>query len=208
MSGPRFLLVEDDPSLATAVARKLGRLFPCTVAGSICEARIALTTEPGFCGFIIDLRLPDGSGLDILREARRRHVHAPAVLLTATIEGAVINETYDLGASFVAKPIGPKALERFVEEANACAQGLDLRTQRRIADAVAQFALSAGERDVLVAKLAAVPREVFITDRSVSLNTYKTQVRTLIGKLGVESLEDARRLLLGGELTAPPRPRK
>lgn len=198
----RFLVVEDDQALAAAMARRLHDVFPCTVAHSIRDARKALKSEPSFCGFIIDLRLPDGDGLEVLRTARKRHPNAPAVLLTGTIEVPVINETYDLGASFVAKPLGSKALERFVEEANACAHGLDPRTQRRVADAVLQYALSPGERDLLISKLAAIPREVYLAERDISLNTYKSRVRTLITKLGVESLEDARRVLLGAEVVS------
>lgn len=181
------------------MARKLRDHRPCTVAHSIRDARAALRAEPAFCGFIIDLRLPDGDGLDVLRVAREKHPNAPAVLLTGTIEAPVINETYDLGASFVAKPVSARALERFVEEANACAHGLDLRTQRRVADAVTRYGLSPAERDLLVSKLAAIPRELYMAEREITLNTYKSRVRTLIRKLGVESLEDARRLVIGAD---------
>lgn len=200
---PRFLVVDDDVALAHAVARQLRASFPCTVAHSIREARDALRAEEAYCGFILDLRLPDGDGLDLLKLARKRHPNAPAVLLTGSIEVPVINETYDLGASFVAKPLGARALVRFLEEANACAHGFDLRTQRRIADAVLRFDLSSGERDLLVSKVAAIPREVFVAERQITMNTYKTKVRTLIRKMNVESLEDARRLVTGGELLKP-----
>lgn len=204
----RFLLVEDDPALAVAVARRLSAFYPCTVAHSVREARAALKTDGGFCGFIIDLVLPDGSGLEVLKTARTRYPNAPAVLLTGTIEAPVINETYDLGASFIAKPLGARALERFVEESHGCAHGLDPRTQRRVADAVAQFELSPGERDLLVAKVAAIPREVYLAERQITLNTYKSAVRTLIRKMGVESLEDARRALIGADSVESVRKKK
>ncbi len=204
-TSPRFLIVDDDAALASAVASQLRAEFACTIASSIREARAALKTDEPYCGFIIDLRLPDGDGLDVLKLARKRNPNAPAVLLTGSIEVPVINETYDLGASFVAKPLGLRALARILEEAHACAHGLDLRTQRRVADAVAHYDLSTGERDVLIAKIAAIPREVFVAEREISLNTYKSKVRTLIRKLNVESLEDARRLLTGADALAPKR---
>jgi DNA-binding NarL/FixJ family response regulator len=185
---PRFLVVDDDGVLAEWVARKLRRFFPCTVVGTVREARDALDREGDFCGFVIDFRLPDGDGLAVLREVRKRYPNAPAVLLTGSVEVPLINQTYGLGASFLAKPIGARALDRFIEEATACAGGLDARMQRRLADIVSEYGLSAGERDVLIAKLAAVPREVFIAERAISLNTYKSQVRTLLRKLDAESL--------------------
>ncbi len=69
MSPSRTLLVEDDPDTCEALCRILrrrGYIIDCT--GSVQEAIDKLKNEPE-C-LVLDLMLPDGTGLDLLRHVR------------------------------------------------------------------------------------------------------------------------------------------
>ena len=77
---PHILIVEDDRSLNAGIALALGEaVFAC--AYTLEEAEAALTAS-SIDLVILDINLPDGSGLDLLRRLRR-HSEVPVLLLTA-----------------------------------------------------------------------------------------------------------------------------
>ena len=78
-----ILLVEDDLALGQGIAMALQ--IPdteLTVCRSLAEARQALS-DMAFVLLILDINLPDGSGLDLLREQKALHPEVPILLLTA-----------------------------------------------------------------------------------------------------------------------------
>ncbi len=79
----RILVVEDDPILSDGLRAGLG-LGGATVdcVATCADAEAALATS-AFSAIVLDLMLPDGSGLDVLRGLRRRKDRTPVVLLTA-----------------------------------------------------------------------------------------------------------------------------
>ncbi|MBA1154609.1 response regulator [Microvirga mediterraneensis] len=79
----RILVVEDDAVLLDGLKVGLGlHGFTADAVASCGDARAALATTE-FDAVILDLMLPDGSGLEILRELRRRQDVTPVLLLTA-----------------------------------------------------------------------------------------------------------------------------
>ena len=78
-----ILLVEDDIALGQGIAMALQ--IPetaITVCRSLSEARQALSNMT-FLLLILDINLPDGSGLTLLREQKALHPDLPVLLLTA-----------------------------------------------------------------------------------------------------------------------------
>jgi len=79
----RILVVEDDAMLLDGLKVGLGiHGFTVDAVASCGDARTALTTAE-FDALVLDLMLPDGYGLDILRELRQRQDTTPVLLLTA-----------------------------------------------------------------------------------------------------------------------------
>jgi len=79
----RILLVEDDAMLGAAVQRALarsGHAVDWVRDGGAAE--VALAGEP-YDAVLLDLGLPDKSGLEVLRDLRRRGRDVPVVILTA-----------------------------------------------------------------------------------------------------------------------------
>lgn len=192
-----FFLVDDDPSVTRALSRALAQARECIGAQDIVSATAKLaTSKRRISGFVIDLKLPDGSGLDFLRYARRMAPFAPALILTGDLEPEAVNEAYRLGAACLLKPMGRDELSRFVVEALAAEAGIDPVLRSRIARIATAHRLTGPEADLLVAYLAGITAESVQTKRGITVNTYKTQVRTLLHKLGATSLEDARKRVL------------
>jgi DNA-binding response OmpR family regulator len=79
----RLLIVEDNDELAGLVGRGLRSAgYDSDCFHTAGEARIALTTT-SYAALILDLGLPDGDGLAILRELRHRNDSIPVLVLTA-----------------------------------------------------------------------------------------------------------------------------
>lgn len=192
-----FFLVDDDPTVTRSLSRLLAPSRECIDAADVSSATARLSaSRRRISGFVIDLKLPDGSGIDFLRLARKAAPHAPALILTGELQPEAVNEAYRLGASCLLKPMGPGELARFVVEALAAEEGIDPVLRVRVARAVTHCRLTHPETELLIAYLAGQSAEQVQAKRGITRNTYKTQVRTLLHRLGAESLEDARRRLL------------
>ena len=80
---PQIFLLEDDAALGRGIAMALsGPDRAVTQADTIARAREALAGAQ-FDLLILDVNLPDGSGLELLRALRQSGDRTPAILLTA-----------------------------------------------------------------------------------------------------------------------------
>lgn len=78
----RILVIEDERALAGFIEQTLRQHgFAASVAGTLAEAR-QLLAQP-FDAVICDRRLPDGDGLDLVKELRANGNHVPLLMLTA-----------------------------------------------------------------------------------------------------------------------------
>jgi DNA-binding response OmpR family regulator len=79
----RLLVVEDDASIRETVCDYFAaRGFVATACAGRADAEAVLARER-FTLVLLDLRLPDGDGLDLLRMLRRRGDRTPVIVLTA-----------------------------------------------------------------------------------------------------------------------------
>ncbi|QCF26027.1 response regulator transcription factor [Hydrocarboniclastica marina] len=79
----RLLLVEDDRLLADGLASQLGKAgFSVDIARTANEARV-LGQQENYRVGILDLGLPDGNGLEVLKSWRGTKVNFPVLILTA-----------------------------------------------------------------------------------------------------------------------------
>lgn len=101
------LLVDDDPALRELVARGLREAGAIVLeAGSVQEA-LGLA-EPAPDLVVLDLDLPDGSGLDVARRLRERRATrtTPIVMLTSSEDGADVADAYAAGVNgYAVKPV-------------------------------------------------------------------------------------------------------
>lgn len=79
---PRVLHVEDDDDLATVLAAIMADRAEMRRASTLAEARQALATE-AFALVILDIKLPDGSGFELLEPIRACEPRPSVMLLSA-----------------------------------------------------------------------------------------------------------------------------
>jgi two-component system, OmpR family, response regulator QseB len=101
----RILVIEDDPVLLDGLKAGLGLLGATVDTVSSCaEGHAALETN-SFDAIVLDLMLPDGSGLDLLTKIRSAGNRTPILLLTALDEVPDRIRGLDAGADdYLGKP--------------------------------------------------------------------------------------------------------
>src|SRR6059036_542378 len=109
---PRLLLVDDDEEACRLLAEVLQREAYDVVPALSADEALAKVDEAGpFDAVLTDLRMPEKSGLDLLRVLRERDPGALVLVLTAFGDAAAAGEAIRAGAyDFISKPYDLAAL--------------------------------------------------------------------------------------------------
>jgi two-component system, OmpR family, response regulator QseB len=211
----RVLIVEDDPILSDGLAIGLG-LAGCTVDAvtGCADARAALETSK-FDVVVLDLMLPDGSGLDLLKEKRAAGDLTPIVLLTALDRVADRVKGLDTGADdYIGKPFD---LDELVARVRAAARrgegraeprlksgGLELDPARRsvtlddrpVNVSRREFAvlLALAERPGVVKSKTELEDRLYGWQEEVESNAIEVHIHNLRAKIGRDAIETVRGL--------------
>ncbi|WP_295962801.1 response regulator transcription factor [uncultured Bartonella sp.] len=101
----RVLLIEDDKSLGRAVRDHLVNQNNAVDWAETLEDAYAAVSTTRYDFILLDLRLPDGSGLDFLKNIRTKNLTAPVVILTAHDQISERIEGLNSGADdYIVKP--------------------------------------------------------------------------------------------------------
>ena len=96
-----LLLVDDHPIVLDGLRAALARHAEIKIvaeAASLAEARAAIA-KPGIDVVLLDLRLPDGSGIDLLRDAQAMSAPPAVIVLSSFLTPQYVNAAIALGAS-------------------------------------------------------------------------------------------------------------
>jgi DNA-binding NarL/FixJ family response regulator len=185
------LIAEDNPVVASSLARSLGRRIPVAVARSFVEARALLAGPTMWLGGVFDVSLPDGSGLDLLDAFRAVESSAPALVLTGHCDAALINRAQRRSAEYAVKPAAPSNIRAFADRAVAHRDRREREIEVLVAGCSDHYGLSPSERKILAASARGAARKQLADDLGVSENTIKMQVKSLLRKCDdAESLGD------------------
>lgn len=114
-----ILILEDSVVVSKLLTQRLKGEFPeaeILPAFSLAEAR-NLVKEIVFDVFILDIQLPDGSGIDFLCEVQTQYPNSRAIILTATRVPEYREIALALGAlRFMEKPVKIKELSDIIRD--------------------------------------------------------------------------------------------
>lgn len=105
-----LLVVDDQPHIGLLLRPEFEALgFRVSVARSLADARAAVDTADLL---LLDLHLPDGSGMDFLRHLRERPrtQGLPVLILTGESGDRLLEDAQRLGAGLLTKPFSPTKL--------------------------------------------------------------------------------------------------
>lgn len=112
---PRHLLVVDDePHIGLLLRPEFeARGFRVSVARSLSDARSIVDSADIM---LLDVHLPDGSGIDFLREVRGRPrtQNLPILILTGESGDRILEEARRFGAGLLTKPFSPTKLGKTI----------------------------------------------------------------------------------------------
>ncbi len=122
MNRKGILLVDDEPMALKYFSKSFGLRFRIYSAGSAHEALEVLEKHHDRIGVIVtDQRMPESTGVELLKVVRDRYPHTVRILTTAYSEMDTLVAAINTGAvySFVSKPWKPNELERTLSDALA-----------------------------------------------------------------------------------------
>jgi FixJ family two-component response regulator len=107
----RVAVVDDDASVRKALARLLtASSFDIKTYGSAREFMDTGTAKPPEC-LVLDLHMPELSGLDLQHQLRRAGINIPTIIVTAHNEPGLRERCQMAGASaFLLKPLNQASL--------------------------------------------------------------------------------------------------
>jgi len=119
------MIVDDDVEMRTLLAEYFRRLgFEVAEKENAALALQAVTTDRFDC-FILDVAMPEMSGIELLKKLRERGIDTPTLFLTAhdLLDDKVAG--FEAGADdYLAKPFSPRELEYRVEALLRRGQGI------------------------------------------------------------------------------------
>ena len=146
-----FLLVDDEEEFVTAIVerlRKRGFTVECALTGT--EALNKIEKNDSIDVVILDIRLPDIDGIDILRNIRKKHPLIEVIIVSgyAAIDSAV--ESIKLGAfDYLEKPFD---INDLISKAKKAVQKKRER-ETKILDVKMKPYISEKERNELISEI-------------------------------------------------------
>lgn len=113
------MLIDDEPSIGDALTIVLNDHGYRVVLALNGRDGVEMADRERFSVVITDLRLPDISGLDVLRHVKIKSPDRPVIIITAHITPELIVEAKSLGAiEVLAKPFFPSDILSLIETAS------------------------------------------------------------------------------------------
>lgn len=114
-------VVEDDAATLRLMMYSLKNIYPDQIAlfGTDSPAEALARIQSGMVDILVtDLQMPQFSGVDLLRELKRRNGYSQAFILTANADVESLLTAFELGAvDYLLKPIDRNQLESLIGEA-------------------------------------------------------------------------------------------
>ena len=186
----RVLIVDDHPMIRSAVAMLLDG-SPFTVVGSAGSADSAIeairTHDPDM--IILDLPMPGGSGLEVLRHMRTANDRRPVIILTAAIDDYRLGEAMDLTVEgIVMKDNDPAFLLECLQAVRVGDRWIDPEVKERaevLARRGPRTALSRRERELAALVARGLRNREIAGELGITEGTVKVYLNAIFDKLGV-----------------------
>lgn len=197
----KLLVVEDHPVYLEGLSyilQKLGDQLLLTSVPSTKEAIQLLSNKPDFDLVLLDLSLPDGGGLSILRFLSLKKIFIPAVILSASEESKDVHKALVAGASgFISKASKSEdiihALDKILKGEHFWP---DFYSPPAHIDSLIQPSLTPRQLEVLTLVAEGLPNKRICQLLKVSEHTVKSYMKCLFSELKVHNRTECARVAI------------
>ena len=114
----KLLVIDDEPNIIYVIERCFSSPTMKVVSAANGQAGLQVAKAERPDVVLLDIRLPDMSGLDVFQELRRIDARVPVILMTAYAKAETAIEAISRGAfDYLLKPLELDTLKRLVEKA-------------------------------------------------------------------------------------------
>ena len=196
----RLVLIDDHPLVLNGLAQLLGsdpEFEVVAMCGTAAEGlRAVKTLHPDV--LLLDLALPDQSGMTVLRSLDPAKPPAVVVLTASQDEGELLDAARLGARGIVLKAMAPRALEACVRAVHRGAQQLvvdDDRlaqrlAERRAAETELERVLTAREIEILRLVALRLDNQEVADKLGISVGTVKTHLHHMYAKLRVDGRQE------------------
>lgn len=151
---------------------------------------------------VTDLRMPDMSGVELLRSLAQAKVTIPSIVITGHADVPMAVEAMKAGAlDFIEKPFEDDVLIDAIERASERLVGSRAETDDVSAIRARHAGLSERERQVLESVVAGLPNKTIAYDLNISPRTVEVHRANVMAKMQAKSLAELVRMTLAAELS-------
>lgn len=195
----KFVIVEDQTMLRSLLRRMLvedckGEIL--LEAGSLADLRATQDLVRGADLLLLDIRLPDGDGLDFIEEMGRAQIATPVLLFSSSCEDYIVHRvTRACVQGFVHKDENPQVLLTAIQMVAAGGTFFSPRftqQQRQLSKAPDSFEkrLSKREQEVLSLVGSGFPDDEVASTLGLSVHTVRTHRQNVMEKLNVHTAQE------------------
>jgi len=194
-SDPIVFVVDDDAAVRDAVKRLIASVgLRVETFGSTHEFLSGKRPDAPAC-LVLDVRLPDASGLELQRQLSEAGVHIPIIFITGHADVPMTVQAMKAGAvEFLTKPFRGQALLDAIQEAIA-KDRLAWNERAQMKELRARYdSLTAREKEVLQLVASGLLNKQIGAELGTSELTIKTHRGRVMQKMCAESLADLVRM--------------
>jgi two-component system response regulator FixJ len=190
-------VIDDDDALRDSLSFLLGTVKLDVKTYDSAEA--FLSALPGVSAgcIITDVRMPNMSGVDLLRRLNELKLALPVIVITGHGDVQLAVEAMKIGAAdFIEKPFDDEMLLNAVRAALAGWEDKSKEISERSSYVEKLKTLSSRERDVLEGLVAGKPNKVIAFDLGISPRTVEIYRANVMTKTGANSLPELVRMAM------------
>jgi len=183
----RVLSVDDHPLIRDGLAALINNRPGMVLVGQASSAEEGLAQFRKFLPDVtlMDLRLPDKSGIDAMKDIRAEFPEARVIVLT-TFEGDVeIQRALEAGArAYILKNMPPKELLDVIEQVHAGKKRIPSQIAAHLAEHLSDESLTTREIEVLTQLASGNLNRDIAQNLSITEETVKVHIKHIMEKLG------------------------